>query len=144
MRDCRAECWPMLRARQPRGQVPVSADQRLLDSWRYFTSRLSLPKHKHTNLAPLLYATAIGQQPDWQIHANWCANVDDGSSHRVYMSTRHNSDQYDSVLACQRDAAQNNGDGGRAVAAVETARRQQVKDYMEHNKPQECISSYRR
>jgi hypothetical protein len=94
-------------------------------------------------ILPLLCAaTAIGQQPDWQIHSNWCANVDNGSSHRVYLGTCHNSDQYDSVLACQRDAAQNNGDGGAAVRAVEAAGRDNINAYMEQNKPKECVSSY--
>jgi hypothetical protein len=95
-------------------------------------------------LVPLLFATAVGQQPDWQIHSNWCANVDNGSSHQVYMSTCRTSDQYDSVLACQRDAGKNNGDGGAAVRAVEQAGRQQVNQYMESNKPKQCVSSYGR
>jgi hypothetical protein len=92
----------------------------------------------------LLFAVAVGQQqPDWQIHSNWCANVDNGSSHRVYMSTCQSADQYDSVLACQRDAGNNNGDGGRAVSAIEQAGRQQVNQFMENNKPKQCVSSYR-
>jgi len=91
----------------------------------------------------LLCAGAIAQQqPDWQIHSNWCANVDNGSSHRVYMSTCGCSDQYDSVLACQRDAGQNNKDGGAAVKAIEDAGRQNVNYYMENNKPAQCRSSY--
>jgi hypothetical protein len=96
-------------------------------------------------LLPLLFVAAVGQQqPDWQIHSNWCANVDNGSSHRVYMNTCQSADQYDSVLACQRDAANNNGDGGAAVKAVEQAGRQQVNQYMENNKPKQCVSSYGR
>src|SRR5438045_1955731 len=61
------------------------------------------------------------QWPDWKNHANWCANIDDGSSHKVYLSVCHHGihDQYDSVLECQRDAGRNNGDGGRAVNQVE-------------------------
>jgi len=94
---------------------------------------------------PLSHAAVIGQQPpDWQIHANWCANVDNGSSHRVYMNTCASSDQYDSVLACQRDAGANNGDGGAAVRAVEGAGREAVNSYMENNKPRQCVSSYSR
>jgi hypothetical protein len=92
----------------------------------------------------LLVIPVTPQQPDWQVHANWCANVDNGSSHRVYLNTCHSSDQYDSVLACQRDAGRNNGDGGKAVAAIETAGRQQVNQYMENNKPRECVSSHGR
>jgi len=92
---------------------------------------------------PLFHAGVIGeQQPDWQIHSNWCANVDNGSSHRVYLNTCGSSDQYDSVLACQRDAGLNNGDGGAAVRAVENAGRDAVNAYMENNKPRQCVSSY--
>jgi hypothetical protein len=93
-------------------------------------------------LFPLVFASAIAQQPDWQIHSNWCANVDDGSSHNVYMATCRCSDQYDSVLACQRDAGNNNGDGGGAVRAVEGAGRQRVNNFMENNKPAQCRSSF--
>jgi hypothetical protein len=94
-------------------------------------------------LFPLLCVGVVAQQPpDWQIHSNWCANVDNGSSHKVYMSTCACSDQYDSVLACQRDAGQNNGDGGAAVRAIENAGRQNVNSYMENNKPAQCRSSY--
>jgi hypothetical protein len=84
-------------------------------------------------------SVAIGQgTPAWQAHANWCANVDNGSSHNVYMATCRNSDQYDSVLACQRDAGRNNGDGGAAVRAVEAAGRQQINAFMQNNKPAQC------
>jgi hypothetical protein len=77
---------------------------------------------------------------DWKIHSNWCANVDDGSSHRVYLASCQNGqhDQYDSVLACQRDAGKNNGDGGRAVGAIVTAGRPAVNAFMADKHPPEC------
>jgi hypothetical protein len=90
---------------------------------------------------PLFCATALAQE-DWKIHSNWCANVDNGSSHKVYLSTCASADQYDSVLACQRDAARGNGDGGKAVRAIEEAGREAVNRYMEDNKPKSCVSSY--
>jgi hypothetical protein len=97
----------------------------------------------HNALGFLLVASAVtvavGQSaPDWQIHANWCANIDNGSSHSVYLATCRNSDQYDSVLACQRDAAKNNSDGGAAIRAIEAAGRQQVNIFMQNNKPLQC------
>src|SRR5438876_1030454 len=72
------------------------------------------------------------QWPDWKKHANWCANIDDGSSHKVYLSFCHHGkhDQYDSVLECQRDAGKNNGDGGRAVRAIQDAGRSAVNEFM--------------
>jgi hypothetical protein len=77
---------------------------------------------------------------DWKIHSNWCANVDNGSSHRVYLSSCYHGtkDQYDSVLDCQRDAARNNGDGGAAVAAVEAAGRPAVNAFMADKHPASC------
>src|SRR4029077_1632076 len=45
VQGCRAACWPMLRVRQPRGRGPVSADQRLLDSWNYCTSPTPPTEH---------------------------------------------------------------------------------------------------
>ncbi len=88
----------------------------------------------------VLTSNAVPQQPDWQVNANWCANVDNGSSHRAYLATCNNgqSDQYDSVLACQRDAAKNNGDGGAAVRSIEDAGRPAVNAYMEDKCPVSC------
>jgi len=87
-----------------------------------------------------LTSNAVPQQPDWQIHSNWCANVDDGSSHKVYLATCDNGshDQYDSVLACLHDAAKNNGDGGAAVRAIQGAGRPAVNAYMADKSPVSC------
>ena len=75
---------------------------------------------------------------EWKIHANWCANVDHGSSHNAYMNACTTADQYTAVLACQRDAAKNNGDGGRAVRAVTDAGPTAVNAYMNTVKPAAC------
>jgi hypothetical protein len=83
---------------------------------------------------------AVADQPEWQIHANWCANVDkpNGSSHVAYMSTCRTSDQYDSVMACQRDAKKGNGKGDSILKLIEDAGRPAVNAYMANNKPKEC------
>jgi hypothetical protein len=84
--------------------------------------------------------SAPAQQPDWQIHANWCANVDHGSSHGVYLRACHHGehDQYYSVLECQKDAAKNNDDGGAAVKAITDAGPAKVNDYMKDKCPEDC------
>ena len=95
-------------------------------------------KAKRVTLIGLLFAAAAWSQPDWQKHANWCANIDNGSSHRVYLNTCKVADQYDSVLACQRDAGKNSGDGGASVRAVQGAGRPAINAYMTNNKPNSC------
>ena len=81
---------------------------------------------------------AYADAPDWQIHSNWCANVDNGSSHQAYLAACRTQNQYDLVLACQRDAAKNNGNGMNAINAVTAAGRQAVNSYMANNKPLSC------
>ncbi len=88
---------------------------------------------------PIFVFPALAQ--DWQIHSNWCANLDRGSSHQVYLDTCKRADQYDSVLACQNDALRGNGDGGRAVRQVSDAGRAAVNAFMENRKPSQCRSS---
>lgn len=46
----------------------------------------------------------VAAAPDWQIHADWCASQDHGSSHHAWHRTCQVADQFNSVLACQRDA----------------------------------------
>jgi hypothetical protein len=79
------------------------------------------------------FAIAQDNRPAWQIHSTWCAS-DNGSSGRAYSNVcEQGSDQFDSVLACQRDA---HNDG--AVAAVSAAGRQAVNDYMADKKGATC------
>lgn len=109
----------------------------------FFGINVAVPQSSQFPLVGQRYHSVALEQSnneDWKIHSNWCANVDNGSSHRVYLQYCHRGehDQYDSVLACQRDAGQNNGDGGSAVRAVENAGRPAVNAYMADKHPPEC------
>ena len=68
---------------------------------------------------------------DWKIHANWCANVDQGSSHDVYIAKcRSGVDQYTAVAACQADAGN--------AHWLEGGTREQVNAFMANKTPSDC------
>jgi hypothetical protein len=77
----------------------------------------------------------INSWPDWQKHAYWCAILDNGSSHKVYMSfcSSPGHDQFDAVVACQQDS----GNGG-AILAVQTAGRDAVNQFMQNHRNPAC------
>lgn len=85
-----------------------------------------------------LAANAWGQ--DWKTYATWCVS-DPGSAHRLYISSCRASDQFDSVLLCQRSVASHNPEHRKAVKAINDAGRVAVDQYMEDKKPKRCKSS---
>jgi hypothetical protein len=75
-------------------------------------------------------------QPDWQIHSVWCTK-DRGSSGGVYRATCRGHDQFDSIVACQRDA-ENGHPNDRTSNAVIQAGRAAVNAYMADKQLSEC------
>lgn len=90
-------------------------------------------------LATTLLARNICGQ-DWKTYASWCVS-DTGSSHRLYMSSCRVSDQFDSLMICQRDAASHHPEHGKAARAINDAGRAAVDQYMEDKKPKRCKPS---
>jgi len=72
--------------------------------------------------------------PDWKKHSWWCAH-DKGSSGGVYRNMCTTHDQFDSVVACQKDSA---GENGGSVQSVQAAGRQAVNEFMDAYKPSTC------
>ena len=60
-------------------------------------------------------------QPDWQIHSVWCTR-DGGSSGNVYRSSCKAHDQFDSIVACQRDAEKGHPGNLTSVQVINAGR----------------------
>ena len=61
----------------------------------------------------LLSGVAAAQSwTEWQAHARWCA-TDRGTANATYLDVCRSEDQYAAIVACMRDA--NNDQGLRAI-----------------------------
>jgi hypothetical protein len=80
-----------------------------------------------------------GQQPDWQIHSIWCTR-DGGSSGNVYKSMCANHDQFDSIVACQKDAEKGHPNDPTSQTVI-NAGKDAVNAYMADKKPAYCSQS---
>ena len=76
-------------------------------------------------VAIVLLGLVAGARAQWRIHADWCAFQDHGSSHHAWHRSCQKADQFDSVLACQRDSGTSSG-----INEVTAAGRPAVNAYM--------------